>query len=106
MELTNQEYSNLVTIPKSHKAYAWNEAMVADLDELDERTQQIIPELPRINLEGKIPNDDLFDQNGPSFYIGFIGNKNYLIDTQGYSYTRKVCRLVGNIDSKKVGDVN
>ena len=93
--LTNEQYADLVMIPKMRKICEWSEANPVDFDELSEDTQQLILELPQRDLKGIGTFDDIFTEKD-QFILGHIDNKKYyLIDTQGYKYSRYVCRLIG-----------
>lgn len=91
-KLTEDEY-NLVRHDYGRKCCDWDEA-----DGQIEMTQELIDKLGVLDMKDDVgnvygPMDELPEQFAGGVFVATVGNKRYLVNTEGFSY----CRYIANV---------
>jgi hypothetical protein len=94
-EMTEEIYDELIRLDYHRKVNSVYEVNTSvDFSSFDKETQKVINTFPVLIFN---PQTDLMDienlDGEQQFYILFIGNRNYLVDTQGYTYPRYIIGL-------------
>jgi hypothetical protein len=94
-EMTEEIYDELIRLDYHRKVNSVYEVNTSvDFSSFDKETQKVINMFPVLIFN---PQTDLMDienlDGEQQFYILFIGNRNYLVDTQGYTYPRYIIGL-------------
>ena len=94
-EMTEEIYDELIRLDYHRKVNSVYEVNTSvDFSSFDKETQKVINTFPVLVFN---PQTDLMDienlDGEQQFYILFIGNRNYLVDTQGYTYPRYIIGL-------------
>jgi len=93
-QMTDQVYSKLVCIPKARKANFFSEAPTVSFTQLDEELQEVISKLPSIHIPVRTDLMGFDDLDGnQQFYLVQNDAGDFLVDTQGYTYPRYICKL-------------
>jgi hypothetical protein len=94
-EMSEEIYDELIRLDYHRKVNSVYEVNTSvDFSSFDKETQKVINTFPCIVFS---PETDLMDMGNldgeQQFYIFFIGDRNYLVDTQGYTYPRYIIGL-------------
>jgi hypothetical protein len=94
-EMSEEVYDELIRLDYHRKVNSIYEVITSvDFSSFDKETQKAISTFPVLMFN---PDTDLMDienlDGEQQFYILFTRNRNYLIDTQGYTYPRYVIGL-------------
>ena len=94
-EMSEEIYDELIRLDYHRKVNSVYEVNTSvDFSSFDKETQKVINMFPVLIFN---PQTDLMDienlDGEQQFYILFIGNRNYLVDTQGYTYPRYIIGL-------------
>jgi hypothetical protein len=94
-EMTEDIYDQLIRLDYHRKVNSVYEVNTfVDFSSFDKETQKVINTFPCIVFS---PETDLMDMENldgeQQFYIFYIGDRNYLVDTQGYTYPRYIIGL-------------
>jgi hypothetical protein len=94
-EMKEEIYDELIRLDYHRKVNSVYEVNTSvDFSSFDKETQKVINTFPVLIFN---PQTDLMDienlDGEQQFYILFIGNRNYLVDTQGYTYPRYIIGL-------------
>ena len=101
--LTEDEY-NLVRHDYGRKCGEWSEA-----DGTVEMTQELIDKLGVLEFEtGSSPFDELPDQFAGGVFVAKVGEKLYLVNTEGFSYSRYIAdvKMVQDLFNGKTKGAN
>jgi len=96
-EMSEEVYDELIRLDYHRKVNSVYEVNTSvDFSSFDKETQKAISTFPVLMFN---PDTDLMDienlDGEQQFYILFTRNRNYLIDTQGYTYPRYIVKLNG-----------
>jgi hypothetical protein len=96
-EMSEEIYDELIRLDYHRKVNSVYEVNTSvDFSSFDKETQKVINTFPVLIFNSEIDLMDIENLDGEQqFYILFIGNRNYLVDTQGYTYPRYVVELEG-----------
>jgi hypothetical protein len=94
-EMSEEVYDELIRLDYHRKVNSVYEVNTSvDFSSFDKETQKVISTFPVLMFN---PDTDLMDienlDGEQQFYILFTRNRNYLIDTQGYTYPRYIIGL-------------
>jgi hypothetical protein len=94
-EMSEEVYDELIRLDYHRKVNSIYEVNTSvDFSSFDKETQKVISTFPVLLFN---PDTDLMDienlDREQQFYILFTRNRNYLIDTQGYTYPRYIIGL-------------
>jgi hypothetical protein len=94
-EMSEEVYDELIRLDYHRKVNSIYEVITSvDFSSFDKETQKAINTFPVLMFN---PDTDLMDienlDGEQQFYILFTRNRNYLIDTQGYTYPRYIIGL-------------
>jgi hypothetical protein len=94
-EMSEEVYDELIRLDYHRKVNSIYEVITSvDFSSFDKETQKAINTFPVLMIN---PDTDLMDienlDGEQQFYILFTRNRNYLIDTQGYTYPRYIIGL-------------
>jgi hypothetical protein len=94
-EMKEEVWDQLIRLDyhrKVNSAYEVNTSV--DFKNLDKETRKAINTFPVLLFNSQTDLMDIENLDGDQqFYILFIGGRNYLVDTQGYTYPRYIIEL-------------
>ncbi len=94
-EMTEEVYDQLIRLDYHRKVNSVYEVNTSvDFSSFDKETRKVINTFPVLLFNSQTDFMDIENLDGEQqFYIFFIGGRNYLVDTQGYTYPRYVIGL-------------
>jgi hypothetical protein len=94
-EMSEEVYDELIRLDYHRKVNSVYEVNTSvDFSSFDKETQKAISTFPVLLFNSQTDLMDIENLDGEQqFYILFIGGRNYLVDTQGYTYPRYVIGL-------------
>ena len=94
-EMTEEIYDELIRLDYHRKVNSVYEVNTSvDFSSFDKETRKVINTFPVLLFNPQTDFMDIENLDGEQqFYILFIGGRNYLVDTQGYTYPRYVIGL-------------
>ena len=94
-EMSEEVYDELIRLDYHRKVNSVYEVNTSvDFSSFDKETRKTINTFPVLLFNSQTDLMDIENLDGEQqFYILFIGGRNYLVDTQGYTYPRYVIGL-------------
>jgi hypothetical protein len=94
-EMSEEVYDELIRLDYHRKVNSVYEVNTSvDFSSFDKETQKVINTFPVLIFNSEIDLMDIENLDGEQqFYILFTRDRNYLIDTQGYTYPRYIIGL-------------
>jgi hypothetical protein len=94
-EMKEEVWDQLIRLDYHRKVNSVYEVNTSvDFKNLDKETRKTINTFPVLLFNSQTDLMDIENLDGEQqFYILFIGNRNYLVDTQGYTYPRYIIGL-------------
>ena len=94
-EMTEEVYDQLIRLDYHRKVNSVYEVNTSvDFSSFDKETRKVINTFPVLLFNSQTDFMDIENLDGEQqFYIFFIGGRNYLVDTQGYTYPRYIIEL-------------
>ena len=95
-EMKEEVWDQLIRLDYHRKVNSVYEVNTSvDFSSFDKETQKAISTFPVLLFNSQTDLMDIENLDGEQqFYILFIGGRNYLVDTQGYTYPRYIIELV------------
>jgi hypothetical protein len=94
-EMSEEVYDQLIRLDYHRKINSvWEVTTSVDFKSLDKETRHAIDTFPILLFNSETDLMGIENLDGEQqFYILFIGGRNYLVDTQGYTYPRYIIEL-------------